>query len=105
MATQKLIPISKQGSATQACGNNYALSTTPTAEIVIGHNQIVRIAPDTAPVGVYVRFGLAGTNSASVADHYIPSGQFETFDMGNNSSICMVSTAAGTVQVSILSRT
>lgn len=104
MATQLRHVIAQSGSATVASGTNYATSTTPTAEIVIGRNQLIRIAPTTASVGVFVRFGVAGTNAAGVSDVYIPYGIVETFDMGNNSSICLYSTVAGTTQITIVAR-
>lgn len=104
MATQTRHTIAQAGNATVASGTSYATSTTPTAEIVIGRNQMVRVAPSTASLGVFIRFGPAGTNSANSNDVYIPYGAFELFDMGNNSSICMYSTAAGTAQVTIVSR-
>lgn len=88
-----------------ASGTSYTTSTTPTAEIPVGKNQLVRITPTSASVGVFVRFGPTGTNTAGVGDVYIPYGWVETFDMGSvNASICLYSTAAGTAQVSIVSR-
>lgn len=105
MATQLRHVIAATGSATAASGTSYNTTTTPTSEIVIGKNQLVRIVPTTASVGVFVRFGPAGTNTASVHDIYIPYGVVETFDMGSvNSSICMYSTVAGSAQVAIVSR-
>lgn len=105
MATQTRHTIAATGSSTVASGTNYATSTTPTAEIAIGKNQMVRIAPSTASVGVFVRFGPTGTNTASGSDVYLPYGTFELFDMGSvNQSICLYSSAAGTAQVSIVSR-
>lgn len=105
MATNLRHVIAAQGSNTVASGTNYVTSTTPTAEIPIGRNQLVRIAPSNLSVGVFVRFGPAGTATASVNDIYIPYGVVETFDMGSvNSSICFYSTAAGDVSVAIVSR-
>ena len=105
MATQLRHVIAATGSPTVASGVSYNTSTTPTAEIVVGKNQMIRIAPSTASVGVFVRFGPAGTNTANANDLYIPYGVFETLDMGSvNSSICLYSTAAGTTQISIVSR-
>lgn len=104
MATQKVHTIAQAGSATVASGTNVAISATPTAEIIIGKNRLIRIAPSTASLGVFVRFGPAGTNTATAADVYIPYGMYEVFDMGNNSSICMVATGAGTAQVTLVNR-
>jgi hypothetical protein len=105
MATNLRHVIAATGSATVASGTNYATSTTPTSEIAIGKNQLVRIVPTTASFGVFVRFGPAGTNTAGVNDIYIPYGVSETFDMGSvNSSICLYATGASTCVVSIVSR-
>lgn len=105
MATQLRYIIAAFGSSSVASGASYATSTTPTAEISIGKNQLIRIAPSTASVGVFVRFGPTGTNTASASDVYIPYGIAETFDMGSvNQSICLYSTSAATCQVSIVSR-
>lgn len=105
MATNLRHVIAATGNASVASGTSYVTSTTPTAEIVIGPNQLVRIVPTTASVGVFIRFGPAGTNSAGVNDIYIPYGASETFDMGSvNHSICMYSTAVATAVVSIVSR-
>lgn len=105
MATNLRHVIAATGSASVASGTSYSTSTTPTAEIPIGKNQLVRIAPTTASVGVFVRFGPTGTNTAGASDVYVPYGLVETFDMGSvNASICLYSTAAGTCQVTIVSR-
>jgi hypothetical protein len=105
VATNLRHVIAAAGSATVASGTSFNTSTTPTAEIPIGRNQLVRIAPTTASVGVFVRFGPSGTNTANVNDVYIPYGLVETFDLGAvNSSICLFSTAAGSAQVTIVSR-
>lgn len=88
-----------------ASGTSYNTSTTPTAEIPIGKNQLVRIVPTTASVGIFVRFGPTGTNTAGVNDIYIPYGVSETFDMGSvNASICLYSTASATCQICLVSR-
>lgn len=105
MATNLRHVIAATGSSTVASGTSYNTSTTPTAEIPIGKNQLVRIVPTTASLGVFVRFGPTGTNTAGVSDVYVPYGVSETFDMGSvNQSICLYSTAAGTAVVSIVSR-
>jgi hypothetical protein len=104
LATQKVHSIPFSGSTTVASGTNYATSTTPSAEIVVGSNRLVRIAPSTATLGVFVRFGPPGTNVASANDVYIPYGAYEVFDTGKNTSICFYSTAAGTAQVTIVNR-
>jgi hypothetical protein len=94
------IPVS--GGPTTASGTNYTTGPTPTAEISIGTGKLVRIAPSTGSVGVFVRFGPAGTNSANANDVYIPYGTSEVFDMGpTNASICLFSEVAGTAHVSV----
>lgn len=105
MATQLRHVIAQSGSATVASGTNYNLTAnTPSAEIVIGRNQLVRIAPTFLNVGLFVRFGVPGTNTATIADVYIPYGVTETFDMGISSSICLMATSTATAQVTIVSR-
>lgn len=106
MATNLRHVIAATGSATVASGTSYTLvANTPSAEIPIGKNQLIRIASTFLNVGVFVRFGPTGTNTASIADVYIPYGIAETFDMGSvNSSICLLATSASTAQVSIVSR-
>lgn len=101
MATLKRHFAPATGGPSTASGVSYATSTTPTGEIPIGANKIVRIAPSTATVGIFVRFGPAGTNSANANDVYIPYGSAETFDTGLNVSICIFSEVAGTAQVTV----
>lgn len=105
MATPLRHTIAATGNATVASGTSYNTSTTPTAEIVIGKGQFIRIVPTTASFGVFVRFGPAGTNTAGVNDLYIPYGASEVFEMGSvNSSICLYATGSSTCVVSIVSR-
>jgi hypothetical protein len=105
VATQTRHTIAQSGSASVASGVNVNLTAnTPSAEIIIGKNQMVRIAPTTASVGVFIRFGVAGTNSASTSDVYVPYGMVELFDMGSNTSICFLATSTATVQYTIVPR-
>jgi hypothetical protein len=106
VATNLRHTIAQSGSATVASGTNYNLTAnTPSAEIVIGKNQLVRVAPTFLNVGIFVRFGPAGTNTSSIADVYVPYGVVEVFDMGAvNSSICLMATSTATAQVTIVSR-
>jgi hypothetical protein len=100
--TLERLHIPAAGGPSTASGTNYSTSTTPTAEIPIGTNKLVRIAPSTASVGVFVRFGPTGTNSANLNDVFIPYGRSEVFDMGpTNASICMFSEIAGSAHVSV----
>jgi hypothetical protein len=100
--TLKTLTIPASGGPSTPSGASYATSTTPTAEIPIGTGKLVRIVPSTGSVGVFVRFGPAGTNSANVNDVFIPYGRSEVFDMGpTNASICMFSEIAGTAHVSV----
>jgi hypothetical protein len=82
------------------------------AEVPIGHNQIVRIINPTAAQVVYMRFGPSGTNTCLSAPagglSDVPlktNGEGEIWEMGfPNASICFNSAVAATIYITILTR-
>jgi hypothetical protein len=112
MATPKTFPvIPANGAATSTYSNHWYLSDfTVTSSLVVGTNQLIRVAHDgsvymscggSGNVGGTVIGSASGTTTPSPANMFLPGAGVEIFDTGANEAVAFTNISGGNVNVNV----